>query len=121
MKRKHIERLALVAIALLTIGVVGTSIHYEREVGRQKALFYQLQLIRTAIQLYKSIRHVNPRSLEVLVQEEYQFPEESIRRHYIEYPPEEKGNVFVDPFGTPYVYDPDLAWVSSNTPDYEYW
>lgn len=121
MKRKTIERLSLLAIAILTVSLVGMSIHYEREVGRQKALFYQLQLIRTAVQLYKSVRRANPFSLEVLAQEEYQFPGESIQRHYIEYPPEGEGNVFVDPFGTPYLYDVDLAWVSSNTPGYEYW
>ncbi|MBI4126106.1 MAG: type II secretion system protein GspG, partial [Deltaproteobacteria bacterium] len=112
MQRKNIERLSLLAIAILTVTLVATSIHYEREVGRQKALFYQLQLIRTAVQLYKSVRRDNPSSLETLASELYQFPGESIQRHYIEYPPEGAGSVFVDPFGTPYTYDSELAWVS---------
>ena len=121
MQRRTLEKISLAVIALLTLTLVGTSIHFEREVGRQKALFYELQLLRTTVQLYKSIRHANPPSLEALAMEEYQFPGEEVSRRFLEYPPSHDEQKLSDPFGTPYAYDQESAWVKSATQGYEQW
>lgn len=116
------EKLALVGIVVLTLILLLASIRFEREVNRQKSLFYELQILRTSIQLFKAIEQDNPEALPELANGSYKFPNELEQRHFLEYTPnyDDKGQM-CDPFGTPYVYNVKTAWVRSNTPGYEFW
>ena len=119
--RRKLEGVGLTIVGLLTVALVVASLHFEREVGRQKTMFYQLQLMRTSVQLYKAVRHVNPPTLKTLVTEEYRFPAEPIPRRFLEYPPFDDAGQLSDPFGSPYRYDVTRGWVTSTTSGYERW
>ena len=116
------ERLALVGIMVLTLILLLASIRFERHINRQKTMFYELQVLRISIQLYKAVERRNPNTLEELVMGEYSFPGESERRRFLEYTPalNDQG-LIADPFGYPYVYNPKTAWIRSSTPGYEFW
>ena len=116
------EKLALVSIVVLTLILLLASIRFEREVNRQKSLFYELQILRTSVQLFKAIQKENPPLLRAMAENSYQFPNEGQVRHYLEYVPHynDKGEM-CDPFRTPYIYNAKTAWVRSNTPGYEFW
>src|SRR3989338_2181252 len=116
-----IQRLFLIGVAMISIFLFIASIHFEREVQNQKTLFYQLQLLRTSIQLFKAVMHRNPGSLEELASLEYQFPDEVIMRRFLEYPVFVGDKKFTDPFGDPYTYDPQTGWVRSISGGYEFW
>ncbi len=120
MRRKY-ERVALIVIAVLTMAIMGVAIYFERQLSNQKAMFYQLQALRTSVNLYKAINKKNPTTLRALVNEEFKFPNEEIPRRYLQSPLlDEKGEV-VDPFDHTYEYDSKTGWIRSSTAGYEYW
>ena len=121
MVRRNMERLIFVAVAVLTVGVLIASINFERRMSNQKLLFYQLQAIRTSINLYKAIERRNPTSLVELDRAEYQFPDEEMKRRFLEIPCKSPNGVCNDPFGNPYVYDSKTGWVRSSTSGYALW
>jgi hypothetical protein len=120
MRRKY-ERVALIVIAILTMAIMGVAIYFERQLSNQKAMFYQLQALRTSVNLYKAINKKNPKTLEALVNEDFKFPNEEVPRKYLQSPPMDASGRVVDPFGDPYMYDSKTAWIRSSTMGYEYW
>jgi len=120
MKRNY-ERLALCLVAVLTVAIMGVSIHFERQISNQKAMFYQLQALRTSVNLYKAITRRNPKTLHAMLDEEYSFPGEEMARRYLQGVMLDKKGEIVDPFGNPYTYDDISGWVRSSTSGYEYW
>jgi len=121
MSRKTFESSILVAIAVVTFGIMLISLRYEGKLNNQKTLFYQIQAIRTAINLYKAINRTNPPTLIALVTETYTFPDEERHRTYLEGASLGDSGSFSDPFGNPYTYDADSGWVHSSTKGYEFW
>jgi len=121
MNRRAFERIAFVAVALITVGVLIASINFERRISDQKLLFYQLQAIRTSVNLYKSIEKRNPSSLIELDSSRYRFPGDKSDRRFLEIPCGGENAVCLDPFGNPYVYDSATGWVRSSTPEYALW
>ena len=119
--RRNYERIALSVIAVFTILIMGTAVYFEKKLSDQKAMYYQLQALRTSVNLYKAINKKNPESLNVLIDEEYQFPDEDLPRRYLTNPTVNGRGEIVDPFGRPYLYSPVTGWVRSSTPGYEYW
>jgi hypothetical protein len=121
MNKRNVERVVFVAVAILTVGVLIASINFERRMSNQKLLFYQLQAIRTSINLYKAIEKSNPSSLIELNRAEYEFPDESIKRRFLEVPCDSLQGGCNDPFGNPYFYDNKTGWVRSSTSGYALW
>lgn len=120
-QRKWFERL-LVALLIVVVGVlVSSNVYYQNKSGKQRTLFYQLQILRSSINLYKLINLKNPENLEALATEIYKFPGEGLTRRYIENAPIDKNGNVVDPFGNKYYYDARTGWVRSSTSGYEFW
>ena len=115
------ERCVLVAIALLTMAIMAVSIYYERQLSNQKAMFYQLQAIRTSVNLFKAINKTNVKDLATLTQEEYTFPNEDMPRRYLTGATVDPSGKILDPFGNAYSYDIITGWVRSTTDGYEFW
>ncbi|MBI4211156.1 MAG: hypothetical protein HY540_00825 [Deltaproteobacteria bacterium] len=118
---KHWQQVALAVVSLMVIGLVAGTTHFERRVEKQKVLFYQLQLLRTSVQLFKVIHHRNPHSLEELVKIEYRFTEHEMPRKFLEFPPYNFEGKFVDPFGTLYSYDAKTGQIKSLSKGFQYW
>ncbi len=121
-KKRLSEKLALAGIVLLTFLLLFASIRFERHVHRQKVMFYELQLLRTSVRLFKAIEHRDPETLRELANGNYRFPDEPEQRRFLEYVPavNEQGQI-CDPFGTPYNYAQSTGWVRSATSGYEFW
>jgi len=121
-KKRSIEKLALFGAVLLTAGLLIASIRFEQHINKQKAMFYELQLLRTSVQLFKSINQRSPESIKELIETEYKFPNEERKRKYLEYVPpmSEEGDV-LDPFEHAYAYDVKTAWVRSSSKGHEFW
>jgi hypothetical protein len=119
--KRNFERIALVVVAVLTLGIMVASIHFERTLSNQKALFYQLQAIRMAISLYNVINERLPENLYVLLESEYSFPGDDIPRRFLQGAMVDGQRRVLDPFGNPYNYSVDTGWARSSSPGYEYW
>lgn len=120
-QRKWFEQVLVVALVLVVGFLVASNIYYQNKSGKQKTMFYQLQILRSSINLYKLINNKNPETLELLVEEVYKFPGETLMRRYIENAPIDKHGVVVDPFGKGYYYDSKTGWIRSATSGYEFW
>ena len=120
-KRKWFEQ-AVVFFLVFIVGFLAVSnIYYQNKSGKQKAMFYQLQILRSAINLYKFINSRNPPDLGVLAGGVYKFPQEELARRYVENAPIDKNGIVVDPFGKPYYYDAETGWIRSLSKGYEFW
>lgn len=120
-KLRIIEKALMVVAALVTMGLIVSSFNFEKNVAKQRELFYQLQAVRTAVNLYKAINKNNPLDLDLLLKEKYSFPGEGIKRQFLEIPFNREGDMLLDPFGKPLKYNRVTGWVSSITSGYEYW
>lgn len=118
---KKKEKWVLAVAAVVTFILMLSSLSFERQMSNQKLMFYQLQAIRTSVNLYKAITRNNPSSLAELATSEYQFPGEEQKRPYLVDPTINGNGVVVDPFGNPYIYDTRTGWVRSSTKGYELW
>jgi hypothetical protein len=120
-ERKWFEKVLVVALVLVVAFLAGSNVYYQNKSGKQRTMFYQLQILRSSVNLYKLINNRSPKDLESLVTEVYKFPGEDLARRYIENAPiNEKGDV-IDPFGRPYYYDGKTGWIRSATSGYEFW
>ena len=119
--RKWFEQLVIVMLVVVVGFLVISNVYYQNKAGKQKMLFYQLQILRTSINLYKFINGKNPEDLELLATEFYKFPGEEITRKYIDNAPINKAGNIVDPFGKEYYYDSKVGWIRSLTSGYEFW
>lgn len=119
--KRNFERIVLMAVAIATVGIMGLTVRFERQLSNQKAMFYQLQALRISVNLYKAINRVNPSNLKALMVETYRFPGEDQSRRYLQSPTTNKKGELIDPFGSPYIYDVMTGWVRSSTDGYAYW
>lgn len=85
-----------------------------------KRLINELQGMRTAVQLYITLNHSVPPSLETLAKSTFDAGDETQRPYIENLPINDKGEV-IDPFGHPYKYNPQKGYVYSTTPGYENW
>lgn len=120
-RRRIFEYLAYAAVIMIVLFLVGSNLYYQNKLSRQKTLFYQLEILRSSINLYKVINKGNPPSLIVLAKGVYQFPGDTETKRYIENAPIDKMGQVVDPFGGAYTYDSETGWVRSATKGYEFW
>jgi hypothetical protein len=117
----HVERMAVTALIVAVIIVLGMLMIQERTLYKGRLLNYQLQAIRTSINLFKAVEHHNPKDLEELAKLQFRFPGETQDRFFLELSVDGNVERFLDPFGNPYVYDPDTGWVKSSTSKYSLW
>lgn len=120
-KRRWWENVLFLVVAIGMLAFVTNSYVLEQKVFKQRTLYYQLMLLRSAINTYKLVENKNPDSLLVLAVETYKIPGENHTYRYIERFPINAANEVADSFGNPYVYDNARGWVMSSTPGYELW
>lgn len=121
MSIKKYERVLLIVVAVTTFVLMVVSLRFERNINNQKLLFYQLQAIRTSVNLFKAITRSNPADLVELATSEYRFPGEEQKMRYLSTISANNDGFIVDPFDNPYVYDRETGWVKSSTRGYELW
>lgn len=117
----HLERIAVTALIVAVVIVLSMVIIQERKLYKGRLLGYQLQAIRTSINLFKAVEHRNPRNLAELTTKQFSFPGEEQERFFLQFSANGKAGKFLDPFGNPYVYNAESGWVRSSSPKYSVW
>lgn len=120
-KRKWFERVAVIGLVLVVGSLAASNVYFQDKFGKQRMLFYQLQILRNSINLYKIINNKSPETLEMLATGVYKFPGEDLTKRYIENAPIDKDGKVIDPFNKPYYYDSKTGWIRSSTTGYEFW
>lgn len=120
-KRNLVEHIVVLGVIIIVALLIGANIYYQREGTKQKALSYQLQLIRSSVNLFKVVEKRNPNNLAELARAIYTFPGDAETRKFLTNVPFDKAGTLVDPFGNNYIYDPSNGWIRSGTPGYEMW
>ena len=120
-ERKWFEPVLVLVLVGVVASLVGSNLYYQYKSGKQKMMFYQLQILRNSINLYKLVNSQNPKNVEELATGVYKFPGEELTRRYIENAPIDKNGYVVDPFGNKYYYDGNRGWIRSSTSGYEWW
>lgn len=121
LKRKWYEGLSVTLIVIAVAFLVGSNVYYQQRAGKQRALFYQLQILRNSLNLYKMVNRKNPENLKVLATGIYKFPGDELTRRYVDNAPIDARGEVVDPFSNPYDYDSATGWLRSSTRGYEFW
>ncbi|MBI4366608.1 MAG: hypothetical protein HY543_07305 [Deltaproteobacteria bacterium] len=93
----------------------------ERRLVHQKGLFFELQILRSAVNLYKVVNRKNPPTLVALAMETYQLPGDGVTRRFLEGSPIDTDGTIRDPFGHVYHYDAETGWVRSSANGYTFW
>ncbi len=120
-RRNYIEYFVIVAVVAVVVCLVGANIYYQRLDTRQKALYYELQMIRSGINLFKVVNNSNPKNLAELAKGVYNFPGDAETRKFLTNVPFDKMGNMIDPFGNNFVYDFSTGWIRSSTTGYEMW
>lgn len=114
--RPKAERVFLLIVLLLSVFVSMGIYSYNDKVSKGKVLKSELESMRTAITLYKTVKRNNPTGLTELLRENIGTGIPLLRKFSVD----EKGQI-VDPFGSPYFYDKKNAWVYSSSEGYKNW
>ena len=120
-KRSLWESILLVVIFVAILAFVVQSFFQQQKSQKAKALFYQLALIRQGVNLFYLVEKRYPEHLVELAVKTYEFPDENLRRPYIERLPVNDDGLVIDPFGNPYGYFKDNGRVMSTTPAHATW
>ncbi len=121
MKKENVRLVVLIALLCLAIFALGLILKMEKRSADQMVMQYQLQAIRTSVNLFKAIEKRNPASFKELAAARFSFPGESEERHFLEGVQMDNNGEARDPFGNKYIYDPVSGWVRSNTAGYFNW
>lgn len=119
--RGKIEKVILLIVFLGALVFVAVTYMRECKVAKEKALYSQLAAMRQGIGLYGVLEKSFPKSLIELAYATYRMPGDSMNRKYVEMVQVGKDGKIVDPFGTPYYYDPKTGWINSATPGFKDW
>lgn len=121
-RKRHGLEYVLVSIMVMAVGaLVVSNLYYQNKLEKERAMFYQLQILRSALNIYKIINRNNPASLVELASGTYQFPDDDTTKKYVENAPIDKYGHVTDPFGAQYQYDSEWGWIRSGTHGYEFW
>ncbi|MBI2345929.1 MAG: hypothetical protein HYV03_03425 [Deltaproteobacteria bacterium] len=121
MSRRWSEVLAAFLLFILVVGAVGLTMRAQQRLAQQRSLAFELQILRSAVALYKVVKRQNPPSLVALATETYRLPGDEETRRYLQASPLERDGSVRDPFGTVYVYEAGSGWIRSSTKGYEFW
>lgn len=119
--REWWEVIVMFCIALVVSALVLTSVYFERQMVKQRTMYYQLVILRNSVNLFKSVNRNNPSSLAELAEGVYRFEGEKITRKYLENISLDDKGAVSDPFGNPYKYSADTGWIASSTRGFEFW
>ena len=120
-QRRWWESVLLAIVFVGMLAFVVNSYVLERREFKQRALYYQLMLMRQGINLFAVMEKREPANLVELAASTYKLPENGANHRYVERLPVTPDGKVLDPFGNPYRYDRKLGWVMSTTPGYEFW
>lgn len=113
---------AIIAVVLVAALVVALGIYSKRDsVRKGKLLLSELNNVRAAVTMYKTLNKTNPPSLEALAKLNYSFEPGQAGKPYLEGVKINNAGKVVDPFGNPYNYDTKAGWVFSSSKGYEKW
>lgn len=118
-KRPAWEWLVFVVVIGVAVWLVGGTLNSEQKLTQQTNLHYQLEALRTAEVLFKSVNRTNPQTLNQIIEGTFTLPNDRQSRKYVEIPFKMASGKALDPFGNPYVYE--KGWIKSTTPGYEGW
>ena len=119
--RGVLEYIIVIAVIVVVAFLVGANIYYQRQGDKQKALYYELQMLRGGINLFKVVEERNPGNLAELAHGTYKFPGDKETKKFLYNVPFDKGGILVDPFGNQFMYDNETGWIRSSTRGYEMW
>ncbi len=121
MKRSPMETVILVIVFVSIFAFLFNGYILERRVFKERALLYELSLLRQGVDLYLIMEKRKPSSLLELAVTTYAIPGEKVNQRFVERVNiNDKGQI-IDPYGNPYVYDPVYGWISSSTAGYKNW
>ena len=120
-QRKWWENVLFVVVFVGMFAFVVNSYVLEQKAYKQRALYYQLMLMRQGISLFTVMEKRAPESLVELAVSSFKMPDGGVSHRYVERFPVTPEGQLLDPFGNPYKYDKKMGWVMSSTPGYEFW
>ncbi len=121
MNKTQIEKITITIVSIIAMCLVTLSVYSDYKVYRQKSLFYELQILRMGVNIYRLLNYRNPSEISELTNMGYKFPGESTDRYFVEGVRKNDKGQLVDPFGNVYSYDRLAGWVRSSTRGYEFW
>lgn len=119
--RNQFEYFVVVIIIAVVAMLVGANIYYQRQAAKQKSLYYELQVIRSGINLFKVVEKRSPKNLTELARGTYKFDSDKDTKKFLYNVPFDKSGNLVDPFGNVFMYDYNTGWIRSSTKGYEMW
>lgn len=120
-QRNWWENILLLVVFVGMLAFIINSYVLEQRTVKQRALFYQLMLMRQGINLYTTMEKKFPENLVELGVASYTEPESGIHHRFVERLPINAEGAVIDPFGNPYRYDSKNGRMMSTTPGYEFW
>ncbi|MFH0799994.1 MAG: hypothetical protein V2A66_07440 [Pseudomonadota bacterium] len=120
-KRPGWELLIVVIVFVVAGVLLGMGYKQQGKLEKERALHYQLQVLRTAELLYESVNKAKPESLTQLSEGRFQAEADGPKHLYIDPPPVLIGGKAVDPFGNPYAYDARTGRIKSTTQGFGSW
>lgn len=106
----------VVVVALAAFGMTWMNVQNARKSEKEQELIFELKQLRTGIRLYIVTHQEKPVNLGVIL------ADKSKPLDKIKWTAEQNNNgEFIDPFGSPYEYNAEKAWVRSTTEAYSSW
>ncbi len=112
----------IILIVILAGAVVAFGINRaQSKAEKGNLLISELEQIRSAVTMYKTLNKSNPPDLVSLTKMSYTFAPGEAPKNYLANIKENKKGQLIDPFGNPYKYDTKSGWVSCMTEGYSKW
>lgn len=115
------ENILFVIVFVGMLAFILNSYVLEQKAYKQRALYYQLMLLRQGVNLFTIMEKRFPASLVELGAGSFKIEGNGVTHRYVDHFPITPDGKVVDPFGNAYKYDQKLGWVMSTTPGYEFW
>ncbi len=120
-KRAGWEWLVVFILFIFSASLLGMGFKQYNRLDREKTLYYQLELLRTATLLYKAVNKENPKNLAQLCTDTFRLGADEVSRYYIDPPLPMKEGKVLDPFDLAFAYDPATGYIKSVSPGYSLW
>jgi hypothetical protein len=115
------ETVVLLFVFVAVFAFMVNSYIMERRVYREKALLYELSLLRQGVGGFTMMEKRKPANLIELATSSYRLPGDASARRFVDRViVNDKGEI-IDPFGHPFAYNGKKGWVFSTTPGYDQW
>lgn len=112
----------IIAVVLVASVVIAFGIYNKRdEANKGKLLLSELENMRAAVTMYKTMNKANPPSLQALTKLNYSFEPGQPGKPYLVNMKANPTGEILDPFGNSYKYDSKTGWVVSATKGFDRW